>query len=444
MFRSDDSTGGVPAGAPLVFLLLVLSACSPHTRLSAPPVTDRLTLVFTSDTKGRIGDCGCAKRPLGGLDRRATVLDSLRRVTEGPLFVLDLGNFHGLSRTPEAHEDALLIVECLLAMGVDQVLPGPIERSQPPAERRSWEEAALDHMAFGLEEGADTGTPRCIRVPGGPELRLGLWHDSEWRLNTALGLAPGPVPAADPAFAGLDMLVAFCEPDTAQLSGSAFHGWDVILAGGSASAFEHAASTQEGAVVFSARDRGRSLAVLKLRRQADGHWQALESGHVDILPETRPDPRITELIGKDRQARSLRRAERLEQRRITERRRLGLGESAPAPAYAGAESCRECHTPQWQGWKADVHSDVYADFLRRPGAVTPGRERRFVTGWLEPGGYLDRESTPALVQVQCEACHGPGADHLADPTAHPMPAVAAEACIRCHTEPVALPYHPPL
>jgi hypothetical protein len=440
VIRIGFQPGGVPAGAPLVFLLLVLVACSPQPRRESPSDPGELTLVFTSDTKGRIGDCGCSRRPLGGLDRRATLLDSLRRATSGPLLVLDLGNVHGLSRTAEAHEDARLIVECLAAMGVDRLLPGPIERSYPESDRRLWEAAAPDHMAFGTGEGSGTCTPR-FRVPGGPELQLGRWHDSQWRLNSAHGLDPEPVPVPDPSFNGLNLLVAFCEADTARLSGAAFEGWDVILLGGSASAFDHATSTQEGAVVFSAQDRGRSLAVLKLKRHSDGGWRALESGHVDVLPETLPDPRITELVERDRQARDERRAARMETRRITERRRLGLGESPATPVYTGAETCRECHTPQWQHWKADVHSDVYADFLRQPGAITPERERRFVTGWLERGGYLDREATPEFVQVQCEACHGPGAAHVADPQAVPMPAAAAEACIRCHTGPVTLPYH---
>jgi hypothetical protein len=64
-----------------------------------------------------------------------------------------------------------------------------------------------------------------------------------------------------------------------------------------------------------------------------------------------------------------------------------------------------------------------------------------VTGWLEPGGYIDRASTPERLQVQCEACHGPGGAHLIDPQSVPMPATGADACIRCHTEPGPFPYH---
>ncbi len=44
MIRIGFQPGGVPAGAPLVFLLLVLVACSPQPRRESPPDPGELTL----------------------------------------------------------------------------------------------------------------------------------------------------------------------------------------------------------------------------------------------------------------------------------------------------------------------------------------------------------------------------------------------------------------
>jgi hypothetical protein len=55
----------------------------------------RLGLVFTSDTKGYIEDCGCSANKLGGLDRRTVAVDSLRR-SIGNILAVETGNVHSI------------------------------------------------------------------------------------------------------------------------------------------------------------------------------------------------------------------------------------------------------------------------------------------------------------------------------------------------------------
>lgn len=71
----------------------------------------------------------------------------------------------------------------------------------------------------------------------------------------------------------------------------------------------------------------------------------------------------------------------------------------PAPVFAGAESCAECH------------DDVVASRLG--------------------GGHED---------VRCEACHGPLGRHAVDPTALvPERPDASPLCLRCHLRAMAKP-----
>src|SRR5262249_20574386 len=57
-----------------------------------------------------------------------------------------------------------------------------------------------------------------------------------------------------------------------------------------------------------------------------------------------------------------------------------------------------------------------------------------VVGFGSAGGYSMAAPSRALVDVQCEACHGPGASHLRDPRRGTIAAAAPERVwLACHT-----------
>jgi hypothetical protein len=54
------------------------------------------------------------------------------------------------------------------------------------------------------------------------------------------------------------------------------------------------------------------------------------------------------------------------------------------------------------------------------------------TGYGRPGGFSNLVRDRDLVDVQCEACHGPGARHAASPgDSYPTPP-APSLCLQCH------------
>jgi hypothetical protein len=53
------------------------------------------------------------------------------------------------------------------------------------------------------------------------------------------------------------------------------------------------------------------------------------------------------------------------------------------------------------------------------------------TGFGLPGGFVSRTSSPQLVNVGCESCHGPSQAHVEKPKIR-TPFAAADQCIRCH------------
>jgi hypothetical protein len=105
--------------------------------------------------------------------------------------------------------------------------------------------------------------------------------------------------------------------------------------------------------------------------------------------------------------------------------------SGPAPAYVGVQACAGCH-----------------DNIRTPELKTP-HARAFTNttvvvtnrtvGYGLPSGFVSLAKTPQLANVQCENCHGPAANHAANPddyTVIPQVELAATVCGGCHTGPM--------
>lgn len=95
--------------------------------------------------------------------------------------------------------------------------------------------------------------------------------------------------------------------------------------------------------------------------------------------------------------------------------------SAPAledATYVGAKACKKCHFKQHKTWTTMKHAsawDVLSEEHRDPEQKDDkGRAciSCHVTGWGEPGGFIDIASSEDLLGVGCEACHGAGSKHV--------------------------------
>ena len=99
--------------------------------------------------------------------------------------------------------------------------------------------------------------------------------------------------------------------------------------------------------------------------------------------------------------------------------------------FIGSESCAECHENAWKVWKDGLegsppkHSHAYATLQHPPKRSKVPRNfdpeclSCHVVGWNPQkyfpykSGFTSLESTPELINVGCESCHGPGAAHTA-------------------------------
>ena len=82
-------------------------------------------------------------------------------------------------------------------------------------------------------------------------------------------------------------------------------------------------------------------------------------------------------------------------------------------SYVGSRRCIECHREQTQTWSETKHVNTFTSL---PPQYRSSAEclTCHVTGYGEAGGYVQGtppETLENLLEVGCEACHGPGSAH---------------------------------
>jgi hypothetical protein len=108
-------------------------------------------------------------------------------------------------------------------------------------------------------------------------------------------------------------------------------------------------------------------------------------------------------------------------------------EAGGPETYLGLGTCQRCHASAFDAYTATRHAAAYATltavFMHRDSGCIPCHS----TGYGEPGGFNGvrlRGSRVDLIDVQCEACHGPGASHSRDGR---YLETARKSCVKCHT-----------
>lgn len=102
-------------------------------------------------------------------------------------------------------------------------------------------------------------------------------------------------------------------------------------------------------------------------------------------------------------------------------------------AYVGADVCAGCHAEASAQWRTTPHARAHSTLAADDHAADEGCVRCHVTGYGQEGGPQAPVEVGGLRDVQCEACHGPGRDHVASPAEVAPPQVPSlTTCRGCH------------
>jgi len=112
------------------------------------------------------------------------------------------------------------------------------------------------------------------------------------------------------------------------------------------------------------------------------------------------------------------------------------GDSGVTGKFKSASVCAQCHQNIHDNWANTLHAHALETLESIGQGTNPDCLKCHTVGYGQDGGFVDRATTNSLAGVQCENCHGPAGDHVAnvqDPTLRPPVDLHATVCGQCHT-----------
>lgn len=390
-----------------------------------------LVIAFTNDMRGFVRSCGCSHKDYGGLARRATLIEALRDTAE--CFVaVDAGDMFGAGIN-YGKSKAQLTARALATMGYDAVVPG--------------EQDFVFGLEFLAELARETDLPVVLanlvdpdsKEPLFPPSRLvskggnfkiafiGLMSD---RLPLPRAVTKGEVlvlppeevlkeqVAALPSDVDLVIVLGHMALGDAMALAGKIPGVDLFMCGHDGRVLRGRKKFGD-AFLLESPSQGRILGIAYARlgragevKKLDVYMEPLSSLYADHVA-------VQELFSAyDRQ--------------VEAQEKALLAEAAPIDSgYAGADGCSSCHRQAYEKWMGTAHSRAFEVLARQGRSYDRDCTPCHTTGF-EHGGFVSPTLTPSLEGVQCEACHGPAAEHMREPRSAPT-GQDERACRRCHT-----------
>ena len=201
-------------------------------------------------------------------------------------------------------------------------------------------------------------------------------------------------------------------------------GIDVMVFGHQAGLFRSVVKTQD---VINVRggERGQHIPQIHLVVE-DGKISAFD-GEVVVLDDKVPaDDAMNKAVDDFNNALNARFARANEATAHEAARRTTA--QTHGDRYLGEGTCRRCHEMEYQLYSKQAHAHAFETLVKNQRDATPECLPCHVAGMGQAGGFISRQGTPDLVNVQCENCHGMG-------TMHPQSGdtVGPEVCMSCHT-----------
>ncbi len=413
----------------LMFSLLGALACAVLVGCRPSGSVRPLIVVVSGDTAGWIAPCGCVSNQSGGLPRRATYVEGLRRQAE--VVVVDVGGaVHGTSPYDLAKLEAILRGEALMGVAAHNV--GAAEaRFGPATLRRLAAKLAVPLLSANVCDGSGRLVAAPLRIVAAAGRRVALVGVLGERYATADFQVLPPRQAVLEALGGAKgkfdaaIVLAYLPEDELRQLAEALPEADVVAGGPTAQPL--GPRLLGPTLLCSATNKGKFVA--RLDAPAPGSANRWTGSIVELNGQFSDDARQEANIG-DFRAELARDDFTPQQTAFAEPAPVNLPKGY---AVAGTAACRKCHEADYRVWRKSSHAAAWKALEEKGAHVDPECQRCHTTGYGLPGGFASARRGAARQEVGCESCHGPSQGHAAEPavrTAHF--AQAKNYCTGCH------------
>lgn len=391
------------------------------------PNADSIIVFMTGNVLGELKPCGCFGGQLGGLDRRAAVLNS---VSKQKRLIVDTGSFV----KSDGEQDLIKFNIISQALGMlDYDLVHLSEKDIEICKN------------LGLME--DIGSvfniissyhPADVNVPAKFKKRLPLKDKTVAITVGAFDVNSVPIEQIGELFSGQSssgpsdselnryrvniLILNNCDSDIIDSVASKVPLVDCLVCPSQSDEPLVIGELNKRPLAFSVGRFGRYICKLQIEpAKAEGKLK-ISFQAIQVTEDLEPQDSLVKLY-KDYQ-------KLVKQSNLLEKfPRFTLLDGL---AYAGSESCQFCHQYEYVVWKDTTHADAYATLEEVGSQFDPECVLCHVIGMEYDSGYISEDKTGHLKDVGCENCHGPCSKHNKNPyivkTIEPK-----SVCLDCHT-----------
>ena len=427
------------AGVPLVLcLLLAVFSLIGQSRAA------EVVLLYTGDTQSFLEVCGCADNQLGGIARRATMVNDLKQSHPNALLLDAGGLFAGDTVLDQLRCKIHLKAMKAIHYDAANVGLGELRFGQAFFETMR-DSGGVPFVSANLKiNDVQMGAP--VKILDTGDVRVGIIGVAGEREIEVHGMAMGGshinMPdGIDVKLDGIQEAVASVRQKTDLI---------VVLSDLDREAerdlVQHIADID---IVISARStetthRVGNTLLLGTQPQGKAIGQAiLTVENRQVKAEQITSVLLSESIGEDRTVKRLvdefynlvQKNSALQQTARPRFAGFALEDQVRQGTnrYVGGETCKGCHAAEVADWEQSHHANAFNRLLQKQKHYQPDCVTCHTTGFGYPTGFRIGKDVKRLTNVQCEVCHGPGEQHARRPEVRNIRRTPSpDLCQRCH------------
>lgn len=392
-----------------------------------------ITVLYTGNTQSYLEPCGCYPGQSGGIARRATLIEEIKK-QEKPVLLLDAGGmFEGGNALDQLR--AKVYIEAMNVIGYDAILLSPTELQfgdQFLGEITT--EFQLPFISTNdppLWQNDKLVQPRLRKkIQENEFLVLGVSYLPDRSLQSLIENLKRQIAAGTGNQSSVILLSALDKGDNRQIAHQ-LKEIDFIISTNPKERGRQYETVGKTVIVYCT-PHGETLGKIDLKLNEAGEISTYNVQELFMDETVSDQPTVRSIletfygkIAADETLQALGKP-------------LFTNESLEQDSenyYVGSNSCSVCHQPEFKQWQSTRHAFAFNTILKAQKHFHPDCVSCHVVGFGYETGYTIQADQNHFRNVGCETCHGPGGKHIAKPSRRNIRAkVEKEICLECHNQ----------